>query len=129
VTNHTTHVLRLQGSVLKLNVNGRQVQLGAAGKNEFLEGTLTPNDSGHYTVFGPDIDPTFQSATLDFQLFDIPIEIDKAGNTTEKANLAWTFKATLEPKSVQSEKKTEHLVLDAGAADKLGCPASATASK
>jgi len=79
-------------------------------------------------VYGPDIDPTFQSATLDFQLFDIPIEIDKAGNTTEKANLAWTFKASLESKSVKSEKKTEHVALDKSAAEKLDCPIASFAA-
>lgn len=121
VTNHTTHVLRLQGSVLKLNVNGKQVQLSAEGTKAFLDGILTPNDAQTYTVFGPDIDPTFQAATLDFQLFDIPIDIDKAGNVTEKTNFAWTYKATLEAKTVQTQKKTEQLALDVGQAQSNGC--------
>src|SRR5204863_4319327 len=106
----------------RLNVNGKQVQLGDEGSKLFLSGVLTPNETHAFDLQGPDLDATFQEATLDFQLFDVPVEQNAAGEVQDKQPFKWTFKAKLTPKDLKVEKKTETVSLAAGEASAMGCP-------
>jgi hypothetical protein len=121
-TNHTDHVLRLAGSLPRLNINSRQVPLSQDGIAQMNDATLAPNDTVTFSLVGPEWDQTQKTATIDFQIFDVVVESDAAGNAKTKEHFKWTYQAKVEEKVVKSEKKTEQSRLKPPDAAAHGCP-------
>lgn len=125
VTNHTNHVVKLEGVVPRLNINSKQVNLRAEEIQALHQAVLIPEDTMTFTLRGPEWDPTSESAVIDFKLVDVAVDSDAAGNITSREHFNWTYKAVVEKKTVEVEKKTEQLKLASAEARQMGCPVGA----
>lgn len=105
VTNHTDQVLKLEGTIFKLNVGGNEIALDADAYKSFTNGILTPGETKQFTIEGPDWTTLAANTTIDFAVFGMPLQLDKAGNVAERGNFDWTFTFSTEPKT-QSEEVT-----------------------
>jgi hypothetical protein len=107
VTNHSTQVLKLAGTIFKLVLDGKEVALDQAGYKTFTDGILTPNEAKEFTVPGPRWDSLPESATVSFQIFSLPVAFDDAGNVTKRDNFDWTFAFKVEPTQKDDQIKIE----------------------
>ena len=116
VTNRTPQVLKLEGTVFKLNVNGKEIALNQEGYKAFLTGILTPSEEKEFTVVGPEWASLPESATINFALFGMPVSIDQAGNVAKRGNFDWTFKYTVAEETHEDSVKVYSDDLTAGEA-------------
>jgi len=128
VKNQTGHTIKLKDVTPRLNINSRQVNMGTDALVAVHESVLVPQDVATFTLMGPEWDPTSDSATINFSLYEVPVETDAAGNVKDSQHFDWTYKAVVEKKTVEVEKKTEQLKLASAEARQMGCPVGAAQS-
>src|SRR5690606_24033037 len=121
-TNHTDHVLRLAGAVPRLNIDSLQVSIAQEGLSQMGNSVLVPNDTVTFSLVGPKWDESKEKAVIDFQIFDVVVESDAAGNPTAKEHFKWTYQAKVENKTVEIKKTKEQKKLSSSDASALGCP-------
>lgn len=122
IINHTDHVMRLGDTYLKLNVNSSEVELSDVDMEKFHKTVLMPGEEKNFTVGGPDWSHNSEAANLDFGLFDLPLNIDKAGNVAERGKFMWTYQARIVSNTTQTKKTVETMSLAPGEARAVGCP-------
>jgi len=125
--NNSGQVMHLGDLYLTVNVNGQEVEVSQLDVGKIKSGVLL---DGKETEFSVSV-PSWQhdaDATVDFNLQNVPIEIDKAGNPSERGKFHWTFVAKMETKQTQSKKTVENLMLDAAEAASMSCHPGAVAT-
>lgn len=103
VTNRTTQVLKLEGTVFKFIVNDQEVALDQAAYAPVLSSVLTPSQEKQWEITGPEWRALPTEANAHFDMFGVPTETDEAGNVTKRENFTWTFVFKAEEKAEQAQ--------------------------
>jgi hypothetical protein len=103
VTNRMNHVLKLAGTVFKLTVNGREVEMAAETYRMFTTGILIPGEQKEFTIRVGEWRRLPREATVEFDIIDIPTRTDDAGIATKTDRFGWTFGYKVESREADSE--------------------------
>ena len=98
VTNNLSHVLRFNGAVLTMAVDGKNVPISERTQNELLQAVMTPYTTMTVPVEGPALEHCMGASTLQLSIYDVITEVDAANNPTKRTNFEWIF--ALRPESV-----------------------------
>lgn len=109
ITNKLPRVLKLEGTIIKFTVNGEERTISSDGYKEFLAGVLLPNQEKEFAIQGPEWKTLSNDTVLSLSLYDMCINMDKAGVVTEKGNFEWNFRYTTEQKSSEDSVETEEV--------------------
>jgi hypothetical protein len=125
VTNRTAQVLKLEGTILRLNIDSREVALSGEGTQPFLNAVLTPNEAMSFVVNGPEWSSlenmVTDGSTIRFTLFGVPIDVDKAGNVTERGNFVWNYRAKIDTRTGEYTHSVEEVQLTDVEAEERMC--------
>ncbi len=102
VVNGLNHVLRLNGSVLSLKIDGKSVAIDNTTVNEFTRAVLTPYEDMDVTLTGPEVEAITNASTVIFSIYDVITAVDEANNPVKRTNFEWVF-------SVRPQKVSEEL--------------------
>lgn len=91
IYNHLEHVLRLAGTVVAFQVEGKMISLDKANYQEFIDGFILPRQENVYKIIGPEIRLLPKECNIALFLYDIVTETDAAGNPTKRTNFEWFF--------------------------------------
>ena len=101
VTNQMTHILKLAGAVVTLNVGGKMINLDKSAYQSFLDGIILPSQEAEFNILGPSIETLTSPSTIGLTIYDIVTQTDAAGNATERATFEWYFQYKTEQMSKQ----------------------------
>jgi len=101
VANNLNHVLRFQGAVLSLSVDGKGLPIDSKTQDELLRAVLTPYTSLDVTLLGPSRQSLKNASTITFAIYDIITAVDAANNPTKRTTFEWIF--SVRPKNVSGE--------------------------
>jgi len=123
VHNQMKRILRLEGSVISVNVEGKQIALTADDYKEFLGGIVLSRGEQQYTIRGPDINSLPEKETVVIGLFihDVVVETDAAGNPTKRENFHWYYTCQFKEEKEQQKTKVERKVVDTLSGACLNC--------
>jgi hypothetical protein len=99
VTNNLSHVLRFQGAVVSMKLDGKSLPIDENTQDELLRAVLTPYANLDVTLKGPDAASLEKASTLDFAIYDVITEVDAANNPTKRTTFEWIF--SVRPQNVQ----------------------------
>jgi hypothetical protein len=108
VTNRMTHVLKLSGTIFRLTVNGREVDMVSDSYRMFAGGVLIPGEQREFTIRVAPWRSLPRQATIRFEIIEIPTKTDEAGKPTKTDHVGWTFAYAAERRhdSVQISRTT-----------------------
>lgn len=101
VTNNLNHVLRFQGAVLSLNIDGKGLPIDGQTQDELLRAVLTPYTSLDVTLLGPSKQSLEKASTVSFAIYDVITQVDAANNPTKRTTFEWIF--SVRPREVSGE--------------------------
>ena len=99
VTNNLSHVLRFQGAVVSLKLDGKSLPIDETTQDELLRAVLTPYANLDVSLAGPSVEALQKASTLDFAIYDVITEVDAANNPTKRTTFEWIF--SVRPQQVQ----------------------------
>jgi hypothetical protein len=94
VVNNLNQVVRLAGTVVRFNVDGKEVTLDpkTSGSESFGNAILTPREQKEFDILGPRTLELPNDATLGLMLYGVVTQTDDAGNPTKRSNYEWFYK-------------------------------------
>ena len=101
VTNNLNHVLRFQGAVLSLNIDGKGLPIDSKTQDELLRAVLTPYTGLDVTLLGPSRQSLEKASTVSFAIYDVITQVDAANNPTKRTTFEWIF--SVRPRDVSGE--------------------------
>lgn len=90
VSNRTSKILKLAGTMFKFVVDGNEVALDGT-QQAVIDAALRPNDTQEFSIVGPEWSTLPKHALISFNIFNVPTEFDDAGNVTKTENFDWSF--------------------------------------
>lgn len=97
VSNESPQVLKLDGSVMRVSVDGSDVE----SKTDFSSGILAPGEKHAYGISMEAWAPSSETKTIRVGVYGVPTEIAADGNVAKRENFEWSFKYTTVEKSKQ----------------------------
>jgi hypothetical protein len=91
VHNNLSRVLRLAGTVIAIQVDGKMANIDKANYKEFIDGFVIPRQEAEFKIIGPRLDTLPEKCNIGLFLYDIITSVDAAGTATKKANFEWFF--------------------------------------
>lgn len=107
IYNHLDRVLRLAGTIVAFQVDGKMMHVDRANYQEFIDGFIIPRQEAEYQIYGPPLNMISDPCNIALLLYDIVTQTDEAGNPTKKSNFEWYFSYK---KTVRSERAMESVV-------------------
>lgn len=94
VVNNLNQVLRLAGTLVRFNVDGKEVSLDpkTAGFESLTNAILTPREQKEFDIVGPKTAELPSDATMALLLYGVVTSTDDAGNPTKRSNYEWYYK-------------------------------------
>lgn len=120
VQNNLGRVLRLAGTVVSINVEGKMVSLDKNDYEEFLQGIVLPRQEMEFTIYGPKIGTLKDPSTIGIFLFDLVTNTDAAGNPTERTNFEWYYQYKTEKITKEVNVLVEEVFMTTREAQRLG---------
>ena len=91
IYNHLERVLRLAGTIVAFQLDGKMINLERANYKEFLDGFIIPRQEQECEIRGPLINTLPNQCNVALLLYDIVTQTDEAGNVIKKSNFEWYF--------------------------------------
>jgi len=107
IYNHLDRVLRLAGTIVAFQVDGKMIHVDKANYQEFIDGFIIPRQEAEYQIYGPAINTISDTCNVALLLYDIVTKTDEAGNPTKKSNFEWYFNYK---NTMMSERVKENVV-------------------
>jgi len=94
VVNNMNQVLRLAGTLVRFNVDGRELTLDGnnASFKALSDTVLAPREQKEFDLTGPKAASIPKDATVSLQLYGVVTATDDAGNATKRSNFEWFYK-------------------------------------
>lgn len=91
INNNLARVLRLAGSIMAMQVDGKNIGIDSTRYKDFLDGFVLPRQQVDYDIAGPNVADLPLRCNISLFLYDVITDVDPAGNATKKANFEWFF--------------------------------------
>ncbi len=115
VHNQMSHILRLAGSVISFQMDGKQITLQKEGYKDFMDGIIIPRSAGEYTIQGPPLTALPQGKdqiAIALLIYDVVVETDAAGNATKRENFQWFYTCSLKKVEQKAQLTAERRKVD-----------------
>jgi hypothetical protein len=120
LNNKHDRVLRLAGTVVQVNVNGRMLSLAQENYRDFLAGMVLPRQESEFVIRGPALSELPDGAVIGLFLYDVITRTDAAGNATEKKNFEWYFTYKTEHRTLSENRVAQRVRMTQGEARTVG---------
>ncbi|GAG17457.1 unnamed protein product, partial [marine sediment metagenome] len=91
IHNNLERVLRLAGTVVVMQIDGKMINLDSHKYQEFIDGFVIPRQEAEFKIIGPEMNTLPKKCNIALLLYDIITEVDDAGNPKKKTNFEWFF--------------------------------------
>lgn len=122
INNQHERVLRLDGTIVRVNVNGKMLDLRQENYQDFLNGMVLPRQETEFEIAGPSIRELPDKAVIGLFLYDVITRTDAAGNPEQKTNFEWYFVHNIETKTSQEEAVQQRIRLTQAEASAVRAP-------
>ena len=94
VVNNLSQVLRLAGTLVRFNVDGKELTLDTnnASMKALTDTVLAPREQKEFDLVGPKAATVPKDTTVSLQLYGVVTATDDAGNATKRSNFEWLYK-------------------------------------
>lgn len=101
ITNQLDHTLRMAGSVVSYNVDGKIVNVPQENYIEFINSIIPRGQEKETSISGPPISVLKDSGVILITVDDVPTVLDKASKVEKTSNFEWvlTYKMKKESKT------------------------------
>lgn len=110
VVNGLNQVMRLAGSLVRFQIDGKEVTLkDPTAIDRFTSNVLAPGESKELELEGPRINAIPEKANVALMLFGIVTETDAAGNPSKRESFEYYFRLESETREIMAETMVEEM--------------------
>jgi len=114
IENHLGHILYLDRSVVTVEVNDELVYWSGVRYlplSNLFEDIILPDEESEPIKITIPIDNLLSPSKIVLTIYDIPTDVDAAGNVRERSSYKWNFRYIVEEKMVQKQITKERIKL------------------
>lgn len=95
--NQMKRILRLEGVVIRVKGDKENVAFEGEKHAKFSSDLVLPGETKNITLYGPPLNFIADSSKVVIDFFDIPVSLDRSGQTKDKAKFTWVYGVNFEP--------------------------------